>query len=653
MRVLTLLLLTLPALIATASRGQIAFQTPRQIDLGGEATAATLTGDGRRPLVATAEGLAALRADHGEVLRGDRSPEGRGARILVAEGTLVAYGARNGAHIAIARLDGRGLPGDSRQIELPAPARAARWLTIDGNVPALAVLHDGGLSLLTRSGDQWQRRDLAAPRFASDLAVSDVDGDGRADLLLADQTASAISVLRGGPGGAFEPGGTFPSARGAQRLIVADVTGDRTPDLLVIGDDGLFLQRRGAAGQLSAPESVWPSAHVADASVADVSGDGRPDIVVADRSAGTAVVLLGGANGGFANAGAYLVGGGAESILTTDIDADGRVDILAFSRLGSGGTWLRGRGDGGFDGVPCTLAPLGALTALVSDDFDGDEHPDLAAVSEDSGTLGIFLGIGDGRFNALPAIAVGRRPRALTVGDFNQDGHPDLAVVVFGADSVAVLLGDGRGHFSPPRSVAVGGGPTAISAGSFASPISGDLVVVNSLSDTVSVLYGDGRGGFPRVDTHRVPTRPSFLIVGDTNQDGNQDVVVGSAYSETVAILLGNGSGLDAPTTSELTGTAKPSLAEDFDRDGHMDLVNTDELGGAIEILPGEHPREFGRPLRLSVGRAPQAVATGDFDRDGKVDIAVADRIGQNIAILFNRSARPTPLPGRDRPATD
>jgi hypothetical protein len=56
-----------------------------------------------------------------------------------------------------------------------------------------------------------------------------------------------------------------------------------------------------------------------------------------------------------------------------------------------------------------------------------------------------------------------------------------------------------------------------------------------------------------------------------------------------VAILLGDGHALAAPTTTTLAGTAKPSVAEDFDRDGQMDLVNPDELGGAIEILPGEH----------------------------------------------------------------
>jgi hypothetical protein len=165
--------------------------------------------------------------------------------------------------------------------------------------------------------------------------------------------------------------------------------------------------------------------------------------------------------------------------------------------------------------------------------------------------------------------------------------------------------------------------------------------VVNSLSDSVSVLYGNGRGQFPTVTTFPVAARPSFLIVGDTNEDGHQDLVVGNQFSESVAILLGNGKQLSAPTTDTLKGTARPSLAEDFDRDGQMDLVNPDEAAGVVEILPGTAPGEFGKRVRLFVGRDPYAVATGDFNRDGRIDIAVAHRATQTIAILLNRSPAP------------
>src|SRR5262249_42829099 len=156
---------------------------------------------------------------------------------------------------------------------------------------------------------------------------------------------------------------------------------------------------------------------------------------------------------------------------------------LTLNRLGDNATLLRGRGGGVFDGVVCLRGDIGDLTAVAVDDFDRDEHPDLAVASEDGGRVVVFLGRGDGRFRATPPIAVGRQPRALVAGDFNQDDLADLAVVNFGGDAVAILQGDGRGGFAPPRLIAVGTGPTAIGVGSFSTDTSTDLAVVNSLSD--------------------------------------------------------------------------------------------------------------------------------------------------------------------------
>jgi len=323
-----------------------------------------------------------------------------------------------------------------------------------------------------------------------------------------------------------------------------------------------------------------------------------------------------------------------------DLDGDGKIDALALNLLGGNATLLPGRGGGVFDGIVCLQGEIGDLTAVAVDDFDRDEHPDLAVASEEGGRIALFLGRGDGRFRTAPPLFAGRRPRALAAGDFNQDNIPDLAVADFGADAVALLLGDGHGGFAAPRPILVGTGPTAIAVGSFGSDTSTDLAVVNSLSDSVSVLYGDGRGEFPTTKTFPVPARPSFLIIGDTNRDGHQDLVVGSQFSESVAILLGDGHQLGAPTVRELSGTARPSLAEDFDGDGQMDLVNPDEAAGVVDILPGTAPGQFAAPIRLSVGRDPYAVVTGDFDRDGRVDIAVVHRASQIIAILLNRSPR-------------
>ena len=634
---------------APAARAEIVFQSREDLGVGSNPTALALLG-GATPtvLIANATGLTAFHYQDGTLESGARRTDGRGAEVLVT-GPLapggaeaVAWASRDAARIAVAPIDARGVIGTPEFVELPALPRAARIAAPSGGAPAtLFVAHDDGVSAITRGASGWQRRELAAPSFVGDLAVGDVDGDGHVDVVVPDERTNQLVLLRGTADGGFAPATRLATTRAPRRVVLADVTGDRRPDLLVIGETGLVLHTGLENGGFDAPRSVQTGDHLSDVVPADVNADGRTDLAVLDRSRSTISFLLGGADGGFKAGDSYLVGYGAESAVLADFDGDGKVDALTLNRLADNATLLRGLGNGEFDGIVCLRGEIGDLTSITVDDFDRDEHPDIAVASEPGGRIALFLGRGDGRFQAQPPINVGRQPRALVASDFDQDGSPDLAVVNFGGDSVAILRGDGHGGFSTPQLVPVGSGPSAIGTGSFGSDTSVDLAVVNSLSDSVSVLYGNGRGQFPTVTTFPVAARPSFLIVGDTNEDGHQDLVVGNQFSESVAILLGNGKQLSAPTTDTLKGTARPSLAEDFDRDGQMDLVNPDEAAGVVEILPGTAPGEFGKRVRLFVGRDPYAVATGDFNRDGRIDIAVAHRATQTIAILLNRSPAP------------
>jgi hypothetical protein len=628
----------------------IQFDSRQPLVLGTDPSAAALTGDGKL-LVSGADGLLAFQRRGSSLVEVSRSDADRGAGLVAADNGWAAIAGRDVARVRLLPLTAGGF-GSAETVDMPALARALRVapLAASGGDAAVFVLHDEGLSLLVHEREGWQRRELAAPHFGADLAVGDLSGDGCADLVVAEEARRELHLLRGDCHGGFEPAAAVTSGPAPHRVVIADATGDGLADLLVLADDGLAVHAAVRGGSFAAPRRWAASPHLADVAVVELNGDGRPDLLLADRSRGMVSVMLGTATGGFVSGDAYLVGAAPQSVLAADIDGDGRADALALSRLGGGATLLRGRGDGRLDGVPCALAELGELSAVVAEDFNGDDWPDLAVASESGGTLGIFLGLGDGHFRALPPIAVGRQPRALAVSDFNQDDKSDLAVANFGGDTVAILLGDGRGGFSAPLALGVGTGPSAIGVGSFRNPTSVDLAIVNSLSNSVSVLYGDGRGQFPSVRTYPVTTRPSFLIVGDTNEDGNQDLVVGGEFSESVAILLGTGAELSPPATNQLSATAKPSVAEDFDHDGKMDLVNPDPIGGAVEILPGIGDGAFGKAIRVVVGRDPRAIATADFDRDGRIDIAVVHRSSQTIAVLLNRSPAPPPRTGRRQP---
>ena len=113
----------------------------------------------------------------------------------------VAYASRAAARITVAPVDPQGNVGGAELIDLPALPRVARVaIPAAGGAAALFVAHDDGISMIARGPDGWQRNELAAPRFARDFAVGDLDGDGHADLVVADESTNQLSVLRGGGG---------------------------------------------------------------------------------------------------------------------------------------------------------------------------------------------------------------------------------------------------------------------------------------------------------------------------------------------------------------------------------------------------------------------------------------------------------------------
>jgi hypothetical protein len=151
------------------------------------------------------------------------------------------------------------------------------------------------------------------------------------------------------------------------------------------------------------------------------------------------------ASAGFLPPVIYAVG--SFSVAVGDFNGDGHLDLAVAS---SGVSILLGNGDDSF----LTAENFGAGSipfSMAVGDFNGDGHLDLVVFGLDNAgnsTVSIWLGNGDGSFQAAHSYPGGRLPHSLTVGDFNGDGHLDLAVSNGGGDegeggNVSMLLGDG------------------------------------------------------------------------------------------------------------------------------------------------------------------------------------------------------------------
>jgi hypothetical protein len=525
-----------------------------------------------------------------------------------------------------------------------ANAVAVADLTGDGIPDIITANNNGTLSVLQGNGDGTFQQ----PETLSDsggtpdaLAVADLNGDGIPDIITANSRGShnsfgKVSVLLGNGDGTFQEPLTFSVGLHPNALAVADLTGDGIPDIATANGDGTVSVLLGNGDGTFQPQQTFPVGSGADAvAVADLNGDGIPDIITANAGTpshpgDTVSVLLGHGDGTFLPQQTFQVGSQPGALAVADLTGDGKPDIIAANRGGSYNPYgntvsvLLGNGDGTFQPQQTFQVGLGPSAVAVAD-LGGDGIPDIITANYSSNTVSVLPGNGDGTFQAEPAFAVGSGPDAVAVADLTGDGTPDLVTADRNSNTVSVLLGNGDGTFRPQQTFPVGSYPDAVAVADLNGDGKPDIVTANSDSNSVSVLLGNGNGTFQPQQTFPVGRDPDAVAVADLNGDGKADIITANFQENTVSVLLGNGDGTFQPPQTFPVGEETRAVAvTDLTGDGKADIITAND-DGTVSVLLGNGDGTFQPEQTFPIALSAEAVAAADLNGDGIPDIITAN----------------------------
>ena len=478
--------------------------------------------------------------------------------------------------------------------------------------------------------------DLNAGIDVSDIQLADLTGNGRLDIVETDPVSGDVHVFlnqSNAPGvfaftapqiylaGSGEYGEVqsfdskelpnwypplyFPlSTNDTTSVAVADVIGNGVPDLIVTNPGtahtleqyGLAILQGipGANGQATGsfvdPQTFTVAAGSAPTVVqtADLTGNGRQDIVLLNEGNDTVTVFLNEGGGQFSQVFTGSAGNAPTGLTIQDVTGDGIPDLLIGNSAGDV-LVLVGKGDGTF--APYERVERGVPLAVVN--VNGQDEFVFASQSQDSIDLqsNITTSLTNIADSQSPQPVLG--PGAVTLADLNgavdASGKPilDLIVANSGSNDVLIFLGDknGDGGFgNDPNSrfsFFAGDNPVGITVGDVNGDGFSDLVIANEGSNDVSILYGSGGGSNwtmtygPRLQTGGLG--PVSTVVTFPNGTNNPpDILASNSGSNDIGLIPGVGQGLFNDTN--------PTLVQTGPRPGQILAVSTAN-GPAFVVL--------------------------------------------------------------------
>ncbi|HEY4110066.1 MAG TPA: FG-GAP-like repeat-containing protein [Puia sp.] len=559
----------------------------------------------------------------------------------------------------------------------------------------------GSGGVISFSGAQ----DLAVVDAPYSVAIGDLDGDGKPDLAVANNGGTQISLFRNTStqgNFSFAPRVDLTVGLAPYGVAIGDLDGDGKADLVVstqgTGAALYAVKNLSTVGAFSFGTPIGiASGSGFTVAIGDLDGDGKPDI--AEAAAAAIIVVRNESTTGslvFGGAQNFYTASYAVGVVIADLDADGKADLICPNRFTNNISAFHNTGSSGTISFAAHVeydVDADPLSVAVAD-LDGDSRPDIAVANSAAPTISVLRNIIGA--NIAPEVT------GFTPAHANSGGHVTITGVNLGgatavsfggvaaqsftgtpATSVDAVVGVGA---SGNVSVTTPYGVAALGGFTYDGPLISGFTPTIGLAGTVVTINGSNLTGATAVSFGGVAAA-SFTL----NSPNQITATVGAGASGAVMVTTPMGSVsfgsfvFGVPTITDVSpgsGAVGSSVVLSGTNFGATPAANTVYFGGVPATVtaastgsltvtvptgaayqpvsvttngltaysskpfsvsftvdsPTITNRSFAAAVRVRTGYWPRTLAAGDLDGDGKVDVVTGNANDNSLSVLLNTS---------------